>query len=68
MDIYYDFSFSLFFKCKMLEEWRNQNKSLKSNSKRGGIDILDNNNMDSSIALTTVIRIRVSVWVGLLSL
>ena len=52
----------------MLEEWRNQNKSLKSNSERGGIDILDNNSMDSSIALTTVIRIRVSVWVGLLSL
>ena len=66
--MYYDFSFSLFLKCKMLEKSTNQNKSLKSNSKRGGIDILDNNNMDSSLALTTVIRIRVSVWVGLLSL
>ena len=52
----------------MLEKSTNQNISLKSNSKRGGIDILDNNNMDSSLALTTVIRIRVSVWVGLLSL
>ena len=62
------FHFLFFLKCKMLEKSTNQNISLKSNSKRGGIDILDNNNMDSSLALTTVIRIRVSVWVGLLSL